>query len=192
MTGRFSPLAAPAASLCTPGCPLSTCCAPDIPLQLAFSPHCPAFLSSLLPPGLSSDPQPRHVYLHARLSCCCAFCHHLVRCTAPSCSLVAFATLALLLQLLSAELGSGREAYHALIGAVGNLWAPIAVGRAALHGNPFPCPSSAVSPIILGSSLRPLPFSLGLSPCPAFRQASDLAFYITEKIEAFNLHPLSQ
>lgn len=59
-------------------------------------------------------------------------------------------------------------------------------------GHPFSCPSSAVSPIILGSSLRPLPFSLGLPPCPAFHQASDLAFYITEKIEAFNLNSLSR
>lgn len=59
-------------------------------------------------------------------------------------------------------------------------------------GHPFSCPSSAVSPITLGSSLRPLPFSVGLSPCPAFHQASDLAFYITEKIEAFHLNSLSR
>lgn len=63
-------------------------------------------------------------------------------------------------------------------------------GCAVLPGSSFPRPSSAASPIILGSSLRPLPFSSGPSPCPAFCQASDLAFYITEKIEDFNLHLL--
>jgi hypothetical protein len=81
---------------------------------------------------------------------------------------------------------------HTLIGAIANLWVPIAAGPAALLGNPFPCPSSAAFHIILGSSLRPLPLSSGPSPRPALRQAGDLAFDIEKKIEAFNLHPLLQ
>lgn len=143
---RLCLLAVPAASLCTPGCPLTTCCAPDIPLQLAFSPlSCRPLLSASAWPVLGSPAR----------SCPPSCTSILLLCFLPPpsqkhCPFLflgrASATLALLLQLLSAELCCGREAYHALIGAIGNLWAPIAVGRAALHAV-LSRPSSAVSPI---------------------------------------------
>lgn len=126
----------------------------SLPLQLAFSPHSPGFLYSA--PSWPLTPQPHHVYLGAILSCCCALLCHPLRATSPSCSLVPLFLLPPWLCFISSCLLSlvcGREAYHVLIGAIGNLWAPVAVGRAALCGNPLPCPSSAVSPIILGRSL---------------------------------------
>lgn len=113
MIGMLSLLIVPAVSLCTPGCPLASCCPPRA--------HCswPSALTALASPTLwLLNPQPHHVCLCAPLSCCSAFGRHPLRSTSPSCPLVASATLALLLQLLPAELGlreGGRPITYCLV-----------------------------------------------------------------------------
>lgn len=194
MTGRLSLLAVPAASLCTPGCPLATCCAPGVPPTAAglqpSQPWLPVFCSLLA--------------LNSAATSCLPWCNSvLLLCSAlpPSQGHITFlflgsfvpsATLALLHQLLPAELGlwegglSRTDWCHWKFMGSSRGWTCSTVWQ-----------SSPLSLISCFSHypwpfLRPLPFSLGLSPCPAFRPASDLAFYITEKIEAFNLHLLLQ
>lgn len=159
--------------------------APDVPLQLAFSPHSPAS-STLLPPVPSCLPSGTSV---------------LLLCFPGPPSQTPFTSQgfrhpgagpAELLWLAPAGLGLQEGGLSCPDWCHWKFMGPNRGWMCSAAGHPFSCPSSAVSPIILGSSLRPLPFSLGLSPCPAFHQASDLAFYITEKIEAFNLNSLSR